>query len=318
MTLKRAVFLRVAVLMTLLTVAVAGTFAFFAIHHHRQEMIRVFLAQASALSGEIQRELLWDDRVALRASLMETVNAAEVLAYGFVETDGRPLEWTFAGGVPVGLIDRLGVSDALPSVWEFQDQSGTVLYDCAVAVDEGGTVLHLGVCRGAVDRQVNPLLAGIIVLVLAVLVVGLPLAFFLVGRAVWGLEVLAGAIGPFGLEDNVKELMASGTSEVTELVSSLSRLGAEREQAQGRFRAVFETAVDSIFIKDAAFRYTHANPAMARLFGMPVRELIGKTDVELFGKEAAAHIVERDRRVLASEVIEEEHAKNVGDSVHSF
>ncbi|MCD4748745.1 MAG: PAS domain S-box protein, partial [Thermoanaerobaculales bacterium] len=37
-----------------------------------------------------------------------------------------------------------------------------------------------------------------------------------------------------------------------------------------------------------------------------------------FGKEAAAHIVERDRRVLAGEVIEEEHAKNVGDSVHSF
>ena len=82
-------------------------------------------------------------------------------------------------------------------------------------------------------------------------------------------------------------------------------------ESEERFRAIFETARDSIFIKDLALKYTQVNPAMERLFDLPAAELIGKTDEELFGKEAGEHLREVDSRVLAGEIVEEEHTQPV-------
>jgi len=92
---------------------------------------------------------------------------------------------------------------------------------------------------------------------------------------------------------------------------------AQRE-SEKKFRAVFETATDSIFIKDVNLRYIQANPAMERLFGLPSSEMMGKTDEELFGKEAGAHIRETDLKILAGETVEEEHAKPVNGVSHTF
>ena len=91
-----------------------------------------------------------------------------------------------------------------------------------------------------------------------------------------------------------------------------------RLESEKRFRAVFETAIDSIFIKDALLKYIQANAAMERLFGLPSSEMIGKTDDDLFGKEAGAHVREMDLRVLAGEIIEEEHTKPVNGVFHTF
>jgi PAS domain S-box-containing protein len=91
-----------------------------------------------------------------------------------------------------------------------------------------------------------------------------------------------------------------------------------RRESEKRFRAVFETAIDSIFIKDAGLRYIQVNAAMERLFGLPSSEIIGKTDDDLFGKEAGEHVREMDLRVLAGETIEEEHTKPVNGVSHTF
>ncbi|MEA1904492.1 MAG: PAS domain S-box protein, partial [Candidatus Hadarchaeota archaeon] len=82
-------------------------------------------------------------------------------------------------------------------------------------------------------------------------------------------------------------------------------------ESEKRFRAIFETAQDSIFIKDRTLRYTQVNPAMERLFGLPTSKLIGLTDEDLFGEEAGAHIKEVDSRVLSGETVEEEYTKPV-------
>ncbi len=83
------------------------------------------------------------------------------------------------------------------------------------------------------------------------------------------------------------------------------------KESEERFRAVFETAEDYIFIKDRSLRYTQLNPAMEQLFKRPTSELIGQTDAELFGEDAGAHIREVDSRVLGGEIIEEEYTKPV-------
>jgi two-component system cell cycle sensor histidine kinase/response regulator CckA len=92
-------------------------------------------------------------------------------------------------------------------------------------------------------------------------------------------------------------------------------LGKLAEQAlresEARFRAIFDTARDAIFIKDRSFRYTQVNPVMERHFGRSAAEIIGKTDLELVGAEATERIRKQDRRVLKGEVVKGVHTVEV-------
>ena len=90
------------------------------------------------------------------------------------------------------------------------------------------------------------------------------------------------------------------------------------QESEQRFRAIFETAEDSIFIKDRALRYTQVNPPVAKLFERPASEIIGRTDWDLFDEEAAKHIEEVDLRVFEGEVVQEEHTKPIGDVPHTL
>jgi PAS domain S-box-containing protein len=98
-----------------------------------------------------------------------------------------------------------------------------------------------------------------------------------------------------------------------EIIESSERKRAEEalRESEERLRAIFETAQDSIFIKDRTFRYIQVNSAMERLFKLPASELLGKTDEELFAKEAAAYIRKTDSRVLGGKIVEEEAIKAV-------
>jgi diguanylate cyclase (GGDEF)-like protein/PAS domain S-box-containing protein len=102
--------------------------------------------------------------------------------------------------------------------------------------------------------------------------------------------------------------------DITERKQTLNAL----KNSEMRFRAIFETAEDSIFIKDCTQQYVQVNHAMEKLFGVPASELIGKTDEELFGKKAGAHIREVDTQVLKGKIIEEEQTKSVKEIPHSF
>jgi len=100
-------------------------------------------------------------------------------------------------------------------------------------------------------------------------------------------------------------------------VSRLSVLGIDitdrknAEQAlkesEARFRAIFDAAQDSVFIKDRSFRYVQVNTAMERLFGRSAADIIGKTDLGLVGAAATERIRKQDRRVLNGEVVKGAH-----------
>ena len=90
------------------------------------------------------------------------------------------------------------------------------------------------------------------------------------------------------------------------------------KRSEERFRAIFESAHDTIFLKDRSLRYTQVNPAMANLFGAAAYRLVGRDDVDLFGPEAARRIQAMDRRVLEGEVVEVEEAKRVGGEERVF
>ena len=70
MTLQRRVLLRVFGLLTLLIVSVCVTAAVFSIKEHREMVKNSFRAQALSLVDQVERLLLWDDRVGLKALLV--------------------------------------------------------------------------------------------------------------------------------------------------------------------------------------------------------------------------------------------------------
>ncbi|MEI7635050.1 MAG: PAS domain S-box protein [bacterium] len=99
----------------------------------------------------------------------------------------------------------------------------------------------------------------------------------------------------------------------------------ERKQATVALRenenllnAIFETAQDSIFIKDVSLRYIKANAAMASLFELDKDDVLGKSDFDLFGAECVAHMEEIDRQVLAGETNEEFPSKPVCGEMRHF
>ncbi|MGB7531703.1 MAG: PAS domain S-box protein [Halobacteriota archaeon] len=94
-------------------------------------------------------------------------------------------------------------------------------------------------------------------------------------------------------------------------VTERKRAEDKLRESEERFRAIFDTAQDSVFIKNHTLKYTLVNPAMEKLFDLPASKLIGRTDDDLFDKEAASHTREVDSRVLEGEIAEEEHTKKI-------
>lgn len=85
-----------------------------------------------------------------------------------------------------------------------------------------------------------------------------------------------------------------------------------------RFRGVFESARDCIFIKDSSLHYTHVNPAFGAMMGLPESDIVGWTDVDLYGRVSAEALQEVDRRVLAGETVEQEHTRVIRKIPRTF
>lgn len=123
------------------------------------------------------------------------------------------------------------------------------------------------------------------------------------------------------LQEARDELQARVRERTAELADTNARLKseiAERARAQEalilsqeRMRAIFDAATECIAIKDRSLKYTLVNPYMANLLELPATDIVGKTDRDLFGREAGRHMEQLDRRVLMGETIEEEHTRPV-------
>jgi PAS domain S-box-containing protein len=125
--------------------------------------------------------------------------------------------------------------------------------------------------------------------------------------------------------DELEGRVAQRTAELEASNQALMREIHERTRVQeslaiteSRLSAIFETARDCIFIKDESLRYILVNPYMANLLGLPANGVVGRTDEDLFGPEAGAHLRKVDSRVLAGETIEEEHTRVVNGIPTTF
>ena len=118
--------------------------------------------------------------------------------------------------------------------------------------------------------------------------------------------------------DELEQRVLERTAELAETNERLKREIAERARTQEalkdseeRFRAIFETAKDCVFIKDRNLRYTLVNPSMENLLELTAPVIMKRTDQDLFGPESADHLHQLDLRVLTGETIEAEHTRPV-------
>ncbi len=91
------------------------------------------------------------------------------------------------------------------------------------------------------------------------------------------------------------------------------RIQAERLslESQMRFQAVFESARDLMFVKNAALEFTHVNPAMLDTFGIREKQVLGARDERVFSGDEIRHSRSLDQRALAGDLVEDEHTLSI-------
>jgi PAS domain S-box-containing protein len=83
-------------------------------------------------------------------------------------------------------------------------------------------------------------------------------------------------------------------------ITERKRAEADLRRTADLLRAVADGTNDAVFVKDLQGRYLLFNPAAARFVGRRPEEVIGKDDTELFERESARWLMNRDRGIMAS------------------
>src|SRR5208337_4062871 len=90
-------------------------------------------------------------------------------------------------------------------------------------------------------------------------------------------------------------------------ISSRKKAEQALRESEARFRAIFETAEDHIFIKDANLKYVQVNPSMARAVDRPPADFVGRKAEDIYGFELGRFLAGIEIRALEGETIEGEH-----------
>jgi PAS domain S-box-containing protein len=101
-------------------------------------------------------------------------------------------------------------------------------------------------------------------------------------------------------------------------ITDRKRMEEELHESCERFRGIFESARDCIFVKNDSLQYTHVNPAFVNMVGLPQSDIIGWTDADLYDTDPAEILHDVDRRVLSGESVEQEHTRVIGRVPRTF
>jgi PAS domain S-box-containing protein len=86
-----------------------------------------------------------------------------------------------------------------------------------------------------------------------------------------------------------------GMIEMTRDITARIRLEEELAASEVRLQQFMELAPTATYVKNRAGQYVDVNPAACAMFGRPERDILGKTDLEIFPREAAETMRQGDR-----------------------
>jgi diguanylate cyclase (GGDEF)-like protein/PAS domain S-box-containing protein len=137
------------------------------------------------------------------------------------------------------------------------------------------------------------------------------------GSTFWANVVIA------AIRDEAGELLgfAKITRDLTERQLAIERIKA----SEARLQAFMNHSPSLMFIKDLESRYLHVNERFTRAFGLERKDIIFRTDAEIFSPELAAQFQANDAKALTARAgLEVEEVARYGDGllhtsiVHKF
>ena len=111
---------------------------------------------------------------------------------------------------------------------------------------------------------------------------------------------------------------AIGVISVARDINARLEMEQSLRESEERFRAIFDSAQDCIFIKDTDLNYTFVNPCMEEFLGQSSSSIVGKKDSDLFGEKVGGHVEKMDRKVLSGEIVKEELTTPVNGEMITF
>ena len=118
---------------------------------------------------------------------------------------------------------------------------------------------------------------------------------------------------PFMRDGKAREII-SVARDITE------RLEMEKSlhESEERFRTIFESTQDCIYIKNLNLEYVSVNPCLENVFGLSSEEILGKKEDDIFTEGIESDINETDQRVLGGVVVEGEYSRVINGSLLTF
>ena len=172
MSLRTKIFIQSLVLSVSMIALILGPPMIYVPRSHHRRIVMQYLNEVDIQVSEVQRLMLWDDRVAVTRLLKTVTEADNCVVYAFVERENLPYAWTFPGGVPRMLLGR--PASPSPEEWRFKDENGASFQDIFIQVDNTEAALHIGLSIDEMDTDVTPLLVqittfGAVTILLAIL-----------------------------------------------------------------------------------------------------------------------------------------------------
>lgn len=293
--LKRKIFQRTSFLLLTLIGVVTAVLIFFSLRENRIETKRIHLAVASVVTGEIERLILWDDRVAVRETLARQMEIHHLIEYAFIVLDGQPYVDSFGGSVPVGLLNAASPEQQGAYYLEFLDPDGEVYYDLALSMPQTGAVLRLGLKRANIDKQIYPAVSMIAFVGSIALLIGIAFSYRIALRATREITLLCDAIHSYrGQGDEAPSGLTDATTEVAELTKSFRGLVTERQHAEEELRQLrnyLSNIIDSmpsvLIGVDPDGKVTQWNSEARRTTGISTEAALGQPLGQVFPRLAS-------------------------------
>ena len=119
---------------------------------------------------------------------------------------------------------------------------------------------------------------------------------------------------PFMRDGKAREII-SVARDITERLEMEKTL----HESEERFRTIFESAQDCIYIKNLNLEYVFVNPCIENVFGLSSEEiLVKKKEEDLFAEGIESDINETDQSVLGGDVVEGEYSRLMNGSLLTF
>jgi PAS domain S-box-containing protein len=118
---------------------------------------------------------------------------------------------------------------------------------------------------------------------------------------------------PF-MQDGKARAVISVARDITERIDMEKSL----RESEERFRTIFESARDCIYIKNLNLEYVFVNHCIEKIFGISYQEILGRKNDDLCLKDDDPDIRETDQRVLAGDIVEGEYSRVIKGSPMTF